>query len=688
MSAITLKARKLLGVPTEVLWETLNGEFYLEFDDGVILADEASTIYSSYIWKFISKFPDIPFLKKHHINSHLGKSLLSVEANGRLFDSVLWDVFDWAVYGVDPRNEDLKSRVPDPSTAKLNVLEFKEELAETAWGTLNEMYNDLSVRCEPWVVGISINDLVEVTQHNPIKEVLEGFLPPVQESLDKIYDTLDEALFNDPKLENNILSRLVRSGLINKNQLQQCVGARGFITDIDSSLFRLPILRNLTQGIRSAYDSQIESRSAAKSQAYSEEPLEQSEYFSRRQQLISQTLKNLVEGDCGAKEGLGWNVGEDDLKHLVGKNYYDDEGVLRYIKSSDKHLIGKTITLRSPFKCQTTHPTGICSTCMGQLALSVFRLSNVGQDTAVSMLSDVGQRVLSVKHLDGSSVVDSLTVDLETRKYIRVGKDGSSYYLSPDLKNASSIELVFSPYTVPGFTDIKQCKDTSDLFLSRVSRMNSLGMIVKERNRVIEVALDVGLAKRKASLAFDVINLIKERGWKVVQTEAGDTVYVVDITGLDQNTKLLTVPLRHFNMGDQAKAIAALLESKTGAVKERDEDTPISEFIAELYETVNSRLSVNFAVLEVITYSIMIVSAKGEDYSLPKPWTQSGLGVKDRTFRRRSASVEMAYQGQQFAIKDPVRYNYTNVMDHQMDVFIDPQSVVEREAKMEKNNQR
>jgi len=207
--------------------------------------------------------------------------------------------------------------------------------------------------------------------------------------------------------------------------------------------------------------------------------------------------------------------------------------------------------------------------------------------------------------------------------------------------------------------------------------MNKVGFIVTERGRTTAAELEIGLKKRPASLSFDIINLIRERGWTI--DDKGQ--YIVDITGTEVNAKIFTVPLRHFNMGDQAKAIAALLESRTEDVKVRDEETSVTEFISELYETVNSKLSVNYAVLEAITYSTMIVSAKEEDYSLPKPWTEHGLGVKNRTFRRRSSSTEMAYQGQQDAILDPIRYNLTNVPDHQTDVFIEPAAVLEHASK-------
>lgn len=707
MNLPVLSARKLAQATTEDLWNSLTGHFFIQFDDGLMLCDEGTTNATSHSWRLHKQYPDMPLLKKHHfayflgwekataeeiakypsvqdyVDTELDDKKISVSMTTDLFHSVIWDVYDWVVYGIDPRDENQKSLVQPVSTARTDPLTFREELARHCWEILNEMYNELSIRCEPWVVGVDMCDLYEFVMYPTLNKLLAtAEAMPIQPTIDTIYDEVDRLLFREPKLRHNKLSRLTRSKLMNDNQVKQCVGVRGFITDIDSRVFNKPILRNLVQGIRSSHDSQIESRSAAKSLAYSEEPLEQSEYFSRRQQIVSQTLQRLHEGDCGARTGISWLVEKEDLKHLDGKNYYDENGNLRFIRRKDKHLIGKTINMRSLFMCQHPDPFGVCSTCFGQLSFSVFKDSNLGQDTAVSMLSAVSQKVLSVKHLDGSSVVDAMVLSAAYRRYMRVGKDGSSYYLSPDLKNATKVELIFDPYTVPGFTDIKSCKSVNELFLSRISRMNSVSVRVTERGVQSVVAIQLGMEKRKASLSFDVVSLIRERGWTVEIDEnavRGDQrLYVVDITGLDHRTKLFTVPLRHFNMGDQAKAIADLLESNMDKIKERDEDISPTQFIAELFETVNSRLDVNFAVLEAITYSIMIVSAEKEDYSPPKPWTDRGLGVKSRIFRRRSASAEMAFEGQQEAIIDPTRYAYDNVPDHPMDVFIDPAAVVER----------
>ena len=70
----------------------------------------------------------------------------------------------------------------------------------------------------------------------------------------------------------------------------------------------------------------------------------------------------------------------------------------------DKHLIGKTIYLRSPMTCNSfAHGKGICYRCYGNLAY-VNRNVNIGKISAEELSSRFTQRLLSAKHLLESMV--------------------------------------------------------------------------------------------------------------------------------------------------------------------------------------------------------------------------------------------------------------------------------------------
>lgn len=122
--------------------------------------------------------------------------------------------------------------------------------------------------------------------------------------------------------------------------------------------------------------------------------------------------------------------------------------------------------------------------------------------------------------------------------------------------------------------------------------------------------------------------------------------------------------------------IASIIESRVKELTERDKSSTPSVTLAELFDLVNSKLNVNLAVLEVILYAAMIVSAEKEDYRLPKPWTDKGLGITSLTIPKRSESAAMAYEYHRQVIVSPASFFNDFRESHPMDVFMAPYEVV------------
>lgn len=116
-----------------------------------------------------------------------------------------------------------------------------------------------------------------------------------------------------------------------------------------------------------------------------------------------------------------------------------------------------------------------------------------------------------------------------------------------------------------------------------------------------------------------------------------------------------------------------MIESTIGDLEVRDTETSPDSFLAGFFDLVNSKLVVNLAVLEIVLYGIMVVSALEENYSLPKPYTDSGIGVMRLVMQRRSLSALLAYQGVKPAIIDPINYIGRNRMPHIFDDVIMPE---------------
>jgi hypothetical protein len=637
----------------------LTGDFVLVFDNGEEITTNAhETLYTSYALDFFREYPNTPLLPHHHIQSIIGNGRLGSDSHLQILGTCMWSVYDCyvAAYVNNGGNE----------------TDFRDSLAEKIYQLTNLIYNDLSYRLEDYVVSLDITDFINVVNQPDIKNANDT-VQATQQSIDHTYTVIKDALINSEELRDNPISLASRSKLVNVNQVLQCIAPRGYLTDTDSCLFPVPVLRGYVQGLRSFHDSFIESRSAAKSLIFSKTPLQQAEYFSRRLQLMSQIVQHLHSGDCGSTIYLLWKVRgptiengavkrAGDLKQLAGKFYMDSDDKLKIIHGDDHDLVGRTLKIRSVIHCCHPDPYGICSTCFGELSLSVPANTNIGQMCCTSLAQKSSQNVLSVKHLDGSSVVDGIILSESEQQYLKVAIDDNSYMLADHLKG-QHIQIVICAEQATNITDIMEVANVETLNITRVSELAEIGFRVIADGVTHTETIDVSLNGRLASMTYPLLKYIRAHGWGI--DACGN--YTISMDDWDWKSTILTLPLKHFNMSDHSADIAKMLESSVDKLQERDNNVSADTALMELFDLVNDKLTVNLAVLDVVLYSTMIVSAEEGNYGLPKPWGDSGLGIMRASMANRSLSAAMAYEGHREVIVDPNSYIRTNRTEHIFD---------------------
>lgn len=657
------RARSLLDFTTEQLWHMLDGEFILVFDDGKELHTEwRGTIYSSYGWDFHRAYPFTPLLIEHHVQSILSGKRLSAGTHLELLGRCCWAAHDAYVKRGDAVDID--------------------PLAKQIYVATNTMYNDLNNKVEDCVTSMNIEDFMEVLEHPEVVEA-KLHMKPTQDSIDHVHGVLTDVLLNRPEMQYNRLAQVLRSNLASHGQVMQCLGPRGYVTDTDSTLFRHPVMSGYAEGLRLLHDSFIESRSAAKSSEFAKAPLQAAEYFSRRLQLMIQTVQNLHPGDCQTTKYTVWRVrgreydndtGElltnGDLQRLVGKYYLDEEtNTLKAIQKQDKHLVGKTLKIRTTIHCAHPDPYGVCSVCFGELSATVPAKTNIGNMCATNMAQQTSQSVLSVKHLDGRSVVDWIALDSFERNFFKIHNDGSSYLFAETARKRNPKLIIFAE-DAKNITDIEMVDNVRDLNITRVTEMECVGICLDgdTEDDKLMTELNVNVSRRLASLTHAALDHIKKNGYTV--DEKGN--YWIDMTGYNWDEPVMTLPLKHFNMSDHSKEIAAMLESNSTQIKHRDKNVSPDAFLVELCDLVNSKLDVPVAILDVILKGIMIVSAENDDYRLPKPWTTAGIGVLEKTMNNRSLGAAMAYENHLEIIQSPASYLKTTRVSHPMDIILMP----------------
>jgi len=643
----------------------LTGPFTLVMADGEIETNYKDTLYSSYVWDLHREFPGCPLLLSHHLRTILGNKSLKADTHAKLLTNVFWSIYEHYARNIGDEESRWKLR---------------KHLRRRAAEIYNHIYNDLTYRLGEYVTSLDILDFIEVHEHPKVNQALMS-VNQTQLSIDKTYSILNKTLMDPEELPHNSISKIMRAGIANAGQINQCLGPRGFLTDTDSNIFKEPILVSYLRGLHNLHDSLIESRTASKSLTFSKEPLQQAEYLSRRIQLLEQVVQNLHMEDCGSKHYISWRVRgprrdnhgnkiEGDLANIRGIWYLKEDGSEDWIRGDEEHLVGQTIKMRNPVYCQHPDRYGVCAKCFGMLSFSLFKGCNLGQYAWTFVAAKSSQSVLSVKHYDGSSVVDKIYIADNLKKFLNVTASGTSYLFSDQLKDKKNIvRLIVSPSDAEGMNDINKVDDVRKLNLSRVSEITEIGIeIINDVESVIE-SIPVGMRARRASFTYPFLKYIKETGYKV----NSQNNFVIDLAGWNWEEPFMVLPLKHFDMSAHSQLMAKMLESTVGQFKIRDTETSIDAFLTEFYDLINSKLSINLAIVSVVVYGSMVVSAVDNNYSLPKPYTDSGLGVMRLIMNRRSLAGLLAYQGQKEAIIDPINYLGRNRVNHPFDDIFVPE---------------
>jgi hypothetical protein len=662
---LRISARKLLGFTTAQLDNLLTGQFVLVFDDGEITTNYVRTLYSSHVWDIHRQFKDAPILKNHHVDATLRGGRLKSDTHLRLLGTVIFSIYDWAAQNLSEGDRE----------------DLREMLARMSYRITNNIYNDFSYRSEEYVTSVDITHFHQIFMH---PEVQTAYATATHNSagVGTIYAAIDAGM-KDLAGKGNQLAEMYESGLIKKDQLKQCVGPRADVTDTNRKIFGRTIMRGYYEGICNIAESLQESRSASKSLEQSKETLQKTEYFARRLQLVSMSVENLHHGDCGTGRYLRWKVRGPqftegrmtyggDLKNLVGKYYQDPvTQQLKVIRATDEHLVGQMINIRSVLHCQHPDPAGLCSTCLGELSLSVPKYSNIGHLASTYMTQQSTQGVLSTKHYDANAQLEAIVLSDADKPYLKVSSNKNSYLLSDNLRN-KRVTLVIGASAAKNLPDILEVEDVRRLSIARISELKQINLRVNDGKQTIEPTLEVHEKDRLSSITHELLQHIKVRNW----TLSADGHYEIDMAGWDFTKPILTLPARQFSMGDHSRGIAAFLESSVEAIAERDRFTNPEALLIDLFTYVNNRLSVNLAMLEIPYYASMIVSAETFNYSLPKPWTESGLGVMRRTMDYRSLSVRLAYERHGDVILNPDSFAVHNRPDSPFDMLFAPREVL------------
>lgn len=645
------QARDLAAMRKEDLWDLPDGPMKVVFDDGVLETTKRATCYSTYFWTYYLKYPKTPALKQHH----LGNMQIGSETHMLLLQHVLWDCYDAYEGQIDI-----------------------EDLSRMAYEATNRVYNNYTYHLDAHVTTISAASFVEVLEHAQIKEANDT-VQPNRLSIDRTHAQIERVLMNPRELINNPIAIIARNGLVSMSQILQCVGPRGYLTDFDSQLFPTPILVGFAHGLTKLYQKMIDSRQATKALSFTGKPLQETEYFNRRLQLLAAVLASVTPGDCGSQQYFKWHIEGNDLSSLAGKLYKTEQGLKR-LKDSDTHLRGEIIEYRSIFHCLNANTGTVCATCFGDLCLSIPRYTNVGHVSATKLGEMISSKVLMVKHDDKNLVGDGLELSEFDQRYIRAIDEPPSIKLSTKMANKRVI-LTLNAAEVARLPTIEHVENISDLNVANISELVSVAFTIVGTNKEEPPAVvPVSSGTRYSSMSHELLEYVKQKRWSTDQR--GN--FNIDLCDWDIELPLFVLPMKNTNMLDYMKTIDIFLKASkptksakqttTGARKTLLDHDSVESALRELNHLVAAQLpgKINIVHLEVLIRVLMIASREDRDYRIPYPGNKLQWGSFNEVLQRRSLGAAMAYEKHKSLFNDPMTYLVTMRPPHILDPVLMP----------------
>lgn len=648
-----LDIRSLLNVEPEYMWTKFgatNDKVIIVCDDGEVKTTYRRVVYCSVIWRLFNIYPKAPILKVHTLEMDRLTTARHLELMGQVYKSI------YTAYSGDASFD-----------------------KHTAWRHLyqvtNSLYNESICYLDRYVETLNILDLLHVVD-NPVIKGANAVVQPTQKSIDETYDVIKSTLESDKRLKGNALANAVRAKMLDNKQVNQCIGPRGFVTEIESTIYPIPITVGYVEGMHRLYDSMVESRSASKSLMFQKDPLQESEYFNRTLQIYAQVVRHLAVGDCGTTHTMSWFVEGSELRFMDGVHYVEN-GVVKTIHKTDQHLVGKTINLRTPFGCITPNRQTVCETCYGEISHSIPVGVSPGHVAAISIGEKISQLVMSIKHVDGSSAVDAIILGEEYDKYLTPGSDNCSLRIASGLKG-KKIRIVIPSKYADRLLDVRKVTIDDTTNIKNFSELPYVTFLIgseEDEDGLLEVRVPTAMGARRGSLTQKALIYIKHQG--ITLDEKGD--YVVDLSQWEQSVALFKLPLKHLNMLDfqnsVKKFILSISKSKddkvnaftlNGKISSREYATPV-EAIKAFHALVTSKVDINLSHTICLAYAVSAVDPKNFNFHLPKGGEDFSFVESSRLMNGRSLSAYMAYERQEKPFKRPTSYIFKDRPSHPMD---------------------
>lgn len=658
-----LPVRELYKYQPIELLDNLKTNLIILFEDNVTVnMTYKEIVLQRYVFELNILVPEMAIVSKYCISNFYTNDIYTAKTINKCFEVILEDIVRSFVKPIDSR-------------------ELLPLCYSRMYDIVNKIYNEIVYANVEYSNSINILDFLEVQfDDNLIEAMKEVQSKKDVDSVNKTYKILDDIMYNKPELKNNIIARGYVAGTVNPNQIKQMLASRGYVTEIDSNIFKYPIASSFVLGMTDIYDLSIESRSGAKALFLSNKAVQESEYFARELQLVTMIVEKLVDGDCGNKDYMDWYVrpkeisGKSDLDNLLGKRFLNEEtNKEEVITKYHTNLEGKTIKLRTAMNCKLEDKRCICTACFGDLSYGMHKHTNIGHFSSTEVTQKLTQSILSTKHLTSSATSNDIKLDNNAKLFFNV-KNKNNYAFKANLINKvrTSYKMIINQSDAFGLKDLNSNVDVYKLNPARVTRIESIIIVTSDPTGKEEYfPIVIREANKYGSFTYEFLEYIIKEGYTLDDNDR----YVINLDNWTSTMNVITMPELEYNFLALAKNIKS--EFKYMKIKKGDKSSETPEsLLQKLFDLVNTKLDVNIALLEVIIYSFSVMSIKDNNYDLGRNSDDTQLMRIKGIITNRSLGAGYAWEEVVSTILSPRSFDGKNAVSHPLDVLLKPNEVI------------
>lgn len=638
---------------------------YILFEDNVVFfLNYKEIILMRYILDVVVGLPEFKIDSSLCIRKHYSEGLFSGKTINNIFSKILEKIiFEFCI-----------------KTSDRSIL---KGIYYKMYQIVNRIYNEIVLDNTEYCSTINIKDFLEIQF---TEELIKSINKVKEECNDKnilnAYRVLDKVIREKNTKDNrNNLVTCYLSGTVKDGQIKQMLAPRGYITEIDNTIFKIPVANSFTLGMNNMFYMAAESRSAAKANYISKTSVAKSEYFAREVQLVCMYVDKLVDGDCGSKDYIKWFVNDNlidgisDLDFLVGKIYVDDKGVERIITKSDKHLVGTYINMRSPLTCKLKEKNHICVKCFGALSYSINTHANLGHLCCTIITQKITQLLLSTKHENKNASFSAIVLSDAVSPYLSI-RNKNIYYFRKDVLKKYKIKMHIDQESVYIFKDFVNKPDLLKLEITRMSRIKTIILEITLKNDILKIPVIIQHNKSLGSFSHDFLEYVKNKGFSL----DSNNMYIIDLEDYDYTKPFIIMPMVEYSYFNLLENVKSSLKSM-----ELDKSTSIGintpeQLLQNLFNTINKTgLNINIALLEVMVYAFKIRDPYAGDFNLGRDSMYNSLSSMKNVLTNRSVSAAICWEDvMKNVFFNPISYGNNANISHPLDVILCPYEAVNK----------